>query len=153
MKGYIDLNSPQKNLVYCLSCFYLLKLFVFFFVSLLYFFYLCFLNRYDQYRHVQPPRQLPRDWDDIRVRHKYYTDRGYFGHDMTLEELSRWEAWWHRYQLWRRGYEHAWVKTHGPHVPIEYPDWTNYRSTNSRREVAQPVSTSSSIRSRLGWRR
>ncbi|XP_057374475.1 serine/arginine repetitive matrix protein 2-like isoform X2 [Daphnia carinata] len=110
-------------------------------------------ERYDQYRHVQPPRQLPRDWDDIRVRHKYYTDRGYFGHDMTLEELSRWEAWWHRYQLWRRGYEHAWVKTHGPHVPIEYPDWTNYRSTNSRREVAQPVSTSSSIRSRLGWRR
>ncbi|KAI9556311.1 hypothetical protein GHT06_018885 [Daphnia sinensis] len=110
-------------------------------------------ERYDQYRHVQPPRQLPRDWDDIRVRHKYYTDRGYFGHDMTLEELSRWEAWWHRYQLWRRGYEHAWVKTHGPHVPIEYPDWTNYRSTNSRREVAPPVSTSSSIRSRLGWRR
>lgn len=110
-------------------------------------------ERYDQYRHVQPPRQLPRDWDDIRVRHKYYTDRGYFGHDMTLEELSRWEAWWHRYQLWRRGYEHAWVKTHGPHVPIEYPDWTNYRSTNSRREVVQPVSTSSSIRSRLGWRR
>lgn len=111
------------------------------------------LFRYDQYRHVQPPRQLPRDWDDIRVRHKYYTDRGYFGHDMTLEELSRWEAWWHRYQLWRRGYEHAWVKTHGPHVPVEYPDWTNYRSTNNRGEVVQPSSMSSSIRSRLGWRR
>ncbi|XP_046651649.1 serine/arginine repetitive matrix protein 2-like [Daphnia pulicaria] len=110
-------------------------------------------ERYDQYRHVQPPRQLPRDWDDIRVRHKYYTDRGYFGHDMTLEELSRWEAWWHRYQLWRRGYEHAWVKTHGPHVPVEYPDWTNYRSTNNRGEVVQPSSMSSSIRSRLGWRR
>lgn len=32
MKGYIDLNSPKKILVYCLSCFYLLKLFVFFFL-------------------------------------------------------------------------------------------------------------------------
>lgn len=72
---------------------------------------------------------------------------------MTLEELSRWEAWWHRYQQWRRGYEHAWVKTHGPHVPVEYPDWTHYRSTNNRGEAAQLGPINSSIRSRLGWRR
>ena len=66
---------------------------------------------------------------------------------MSLKELSRWESWWHRYQQWRHGYERAWVATHGSQVPVEYPDWTNYRSTNR-----ESVPTGS-IRSRLGWRR
>ena len=117
--------------------------------------------RYDQYRHVQPPRHLPRDWDDIRVRHKYYTERGYFARDMTLDELSRWEDWWHRYQQWRRGYERAWVAAHGPHVPVEYPDWTNYRSAHHRESPAAAAAAAAvvaaaaagSIRNRLGWRR
>lgn len=124
---------------------------------------ICFHFRYEDYQHVQPPRQLPRDWDDINVRHKYYTERGFFGRDMTLEDLSRWEEWWHRYQSWRRGYESAWIKMHGPNVPVEYP--VEYQSTghlSSRdqshyRHHSPPSTTQAapapSIRSRLGWRR
>lgn len=44
MKGYIDLNSPKKILVYCLSCFYLLKLFVFFFFIVTLFFLFMFFK-------------------------------------------------------------------------------------------------------------
>lgn len=137
------------------------------------------LFRYHKYRQIRPPRRRPRDWDDIRVRHKYYTDKGYFGHDMTLEELMRWEEWWMRYLEWRNGYKQAWIETHGPHVPVEFPEGTVQDQFHPHSPVPPPghhepvggmmhhhhqvhpvlplgtgpMTSTSNVRSRLGWRR
>ena len=47
-------------------------------------------------------------WDDVRVRYKYYKDRGYL-RDLTLDDYMKWEEWWYKYQEWleaERYYEH-----------------------------------------------
>lgn len=47
-------------------------------------------------------------WDDVRVRYKYYKERGYL-RDLTLDDYIKWEEWWYKYQEWleaERYYEH-----------------------------------------------
>lgn len=106
---------------------------------------------------------------------------------MTLDELMRWEEWWERYLEWRAGYKRAWIETHGPHVPVEFPGTvyepipSDYQhlpnmgggggNKHQREREPPPVmhhphhpaalpfgqgpmmSSSSNVRSRLGWRR
>lgn len=38
-------------------------------------------------------------WDDVRVRYKYYKERGYLG-NLTLDDYIEWEEWWYKYQEW-----------------------------------------------------
>ncbi|XP_063234081.1 serine/arginine repetitive matrix protein 2 isoform X2 [Bacillus rossius redtenbacheri] len=52
-------------------------------------------------------------WDDVRVRYKYYKDRGYL-RDLSLDDYVKWEEWWYKYQDWleaERYYEH-WAALH-----------------------------------------
>ena len=104
---------------------------------------------------------------------------------MTLEELMRWEEWWESYLEWRLGYKQAWIETHGPHVPVEYPDGTVQESDHFHNHLPVvspghhepvgmhpphhhhhhhqthpvlplgpgPMTSTSNVRSRLGWRR
>ncbi|XP_066991191.1 serine/arginine repetitive matrix protein 2 [Anabrus simplex] len=61
------------------------------------------------YPESQHPAPIGLDaWDDVRVRYKYYKDRGYL-RDLTLDDYMKWEEWWYKYQEWleaERYYEH-----------------------------------------------
>ncbi|CAG2060720.1 unnamed protein product [Timema podura] len=65
------------------------------------------MGYYPETLHTGAPVGLEA-WDDVRVRYKYYKDRGYL-RDLSLDDYMKWEEWWYKYQDWletERYYEH-----------------------------------------------
>ena len=69
-------------------------------------------RRYGDFRNFDPhrdlPRELPRNWEDVNVRYRYYKESGYFGdRNITMEDYLKWEEWWYRYKDWLEKYGDA----------------------------------------------
>lgn len=66
------------------------------------------LSPSEEYFMPAPSSLADLAWDDVRVRYKYYKERGYL-RDLTLDDYIKWEEWWYKYQEWleaERYYEH-----------------------------------------------
>ncbi|XP_047098772.1 serine/arginine repetitive matrix protein 1-like isoform X1 [Schistocerca piceifrons] len=66
------------------------------------------LSPSEEYFMPAPSSLADLAWDDVRVRYKYYKERGYL-RDLSLDDYIKWEEWWYKYQEWleaERYYEH-----------------------------------------------